>query len=125
GPTGPAAASPSESAAVPKKTVKNQAFSTVTLIACIAATASAGGRRASAAMTKVEKAKKMPATSPAPSAASSVAQRRMELPIAIRASHRAAHRDSNDRTRPRVPHDRQEPPPLLDQADSDGRRHGE
>src|SRR5215510_14865507 len=62
----------SAATAVPKKAKKNTGFSTVTLIDCMAEMPPSGGRRFSAAMMKAEKAKKIPATSPAPSAAASV-----------------------------------------------------
>src|SRR5262245_43129439 len=62
----------SAATAVPKKAKKNTGFSTVMLIDCMAEMPPSGGRRFSAAMMKAEKAKKIPATSPAPSAAASV-----------------------------------------------------
>ena len=46
---------------------------TTTLIDCIAEMPAACGRRPSAPMTKVENAKKIPATSPEPSAAAKMA----------------------------------------------------
>src|SRR5262245_64610438 len=62
----------SATSAVPKNTKKNTGFSTATLIDCMAEVPPSGGRRPRVVMMKAEKAKKIPATSPAPSAAASV-----------------------------------------------------
>src|SRR4029453_18896084 len=62
----------SAATAVPKKTKKNTGFNTATLMDCMAEMPPSGGRRFRADMMKAEKAKKIPATSPAPSAAASV-----------------------------------------------------
>ena len=60
------------SSAVPTKPSMNSAVITVTLIARIAATACAGGRRSNAAITNTEKAKNTPPITPAPTAAATV-----------------------------------------------------
>ena len=67
-----------QAATVPRKAPKNQEFTTATLMDCIAAMPSSAGSRASAFITKVEKAKKTPAIVPQPSAVTSV---RMEVKL--------------------------------------------
>src|SRR5262245_4167139 len=67
-----ATANRSAATAVPKNSKKNTGFNTVTLMDCMAEMPPSGGRRPSALTMKAEKAKKIPATSPAPSAAASV-----------------------------------------------------
>ena len=68
------ATSPSAATAVPNSTAMNSGVIAARLIDCMAAIPSAAGRRASASMTKVEKAKNTPATSPLPRAVASVAE---------------------------------------------------
>ncbi|CAL9606315.1 hypothetical protein SUDANB145_05525 [Streptomyces sp. enrichment culture] len=65
-------ASTAHSSADPTNRTMNGGVTAATLIACIAATPRAGGSAASPRMTKAEKPKKTPATSPVPSTPSTV-----------------------------------------------------
>ncbi len=57
--------------------MRKAGFNTVMLIDCMAAIPCSGGIRPRAAITKVEKAKKIPATRPLPIAAAKVRVKRM------------------------------------------------
>src|SRR5680860_626586 len=61
-----------QSTAVPRNVARNTGFGIVTSIDCMAAIPAGAGIRASAFITAVEKAKKIPAISPQPSAAKRV-----------------------------------------------------
>lgn len=72
-----------QAAAVAKSAIMNNGLIAVMLIDCIAAMPCAGWSRERALITKVEKAKKTPATSPQPSAENSFNAKSEWLVIAL------------------------------------------